>query len=197
MRHTIQLLLTLSIILGACSNKTDTDSSSNAKVTDTESNALPTDTNVDLCRCLTEPGNSAFMQEHGEACDALISKEIGVADWKKVNMSQNKEVSDRFDVLARRCSGEESTSIEPQKEDASVDGIYEGSQNVSGLVLESKLVIRGSRWSATSQLGYEGPEIQNGVVHGTDLYDDSGMLKIGYVSGDIARIDGYPSMRKK
>ena len=124
MRHTIQLLLTLSIMLGACSNKTNTESSSNAKVSDIESNALSTDTNVDLCKCLTEPGNSAFMQEHGEACDALISKEIGVADWKKVNMSQNKEVSDRFDALARRCSGVESTSDEPQREDASVDGIY-------------------------------------------------------------------------
>jgi hypothetical protein len=28
------------------------------------------------------------------------------------------------------------------------------------------------------------------------LYDDSGSIKIGYVSGNSARIDGYPSMSK-
>ncbi len=60
----------------------------------------------------------------------------------------------------------------------------------------AKLTISGIRWSATSQLGYDSPEYQNGVVKGNDLYDDSGMIKIGYVSGNSASINGYPSMRK-
>ncbi len=58
---------------------------------------------VELCKCLTEPGNSPYMQTNGDACDELISSEIGVDDWTKVNMSQNPEISNRFDALAERC----------------------------------------------------------------------------------------------
>ena len=89
-----------------------------------------------------------------------------------------------------------STQQEETKEEENIDGIYSGTQNISGLELVAKLTISGSRWSATSQLGYDSPEYQNGVVKGNDLYDDSGMIKIGYVSGNSANINGYPSMRK-
>ena len=85
---------------------------------------------------------------------------------------------------------------EQSKEDASIDGVYSGSKSVSGLELVAELTISGSRWSARSQLGYDSQEYQNGIVNGNDLYDDSGMIKIGYVSGSTARIDGYPSMEK-
>ncbi|MBM3453502.1 MAG: hypothetical protein FJX84_10250 [Bacteroidetes bacterium] len=78
----------------------------------------------------------------------------------------------------------------------SIDGGYFGTQNISGLELVAKLTISGSRWFATSQLGYDSPEYQNGVVRGNDLYDDSGIIKIGYVSGNSASINGYPRMRK-
>ena len=77
-----------------------------------------------------------------------------------------------------------------------IDGVYSGTQNISGLELVAKLTINGSSWSAKSQLGYESPEYQNGVVKGNDLYDNSGMIKIGYVSGNSASINGYPSMSK-
>lgn len=59
--------------------------------------------NVDVCRCLTEPGNTEWNQENKEACDDAISKEIGVDDWKKLNMSQDPEVSAKWDALAKRC----------------------------------------------------------------------------------------------
>ena len=58
---------------------------------------------VDVCKCLTEPGNSEYMQENEDACRDAISKEIGVDNWEKVNMSQNPDVSAKFDALARRC----------------------------------------------------------------------------------------------
>ena len=79
----------------ACGETKSKSSSESPKKTSSEA--------VDLCRCLTEPGNSTYMQNNGETCDALISSEIGVADWTKVNMSQNPEISDRFDALAERC----------------------------------------------------------------------------------------------
>lgn len=80
--------------------------------------------------------------------------------------------------------------------DASIDGVYSGSTSISGLELVAELTISGDRWSARSQLGSDSQEYQNGIVNGNDLYDDSGMIKIGYVSGSTARIDGYPSMEK-
>lgn len=89
-----------------------------------------------------------------------------------------------------------SNQKEQPKEEESIDGIYSGSRNISGLELVAELTISGNSWSASSQLGYDRPEYQNGVVKGKELYDASGMIKIGYVSGNSASIDGYPSMRK-
>jgi len=52
------------------------------------------------------------------------------------------------------------------KEEDNIDGVYSGTKNISGLELLAKLTISGSRWSASSQLGYDSPEYQNGVVNG-------------------------------
>ncbi len=59
--------------------------------------------NVDICKCLTEPGDSEYMQENNDACRESISQEIGVDNWEEVNMSQNPSVSEKFDALAGRC----------------------------------------------------------------------------------------------
>ena len=61
------------------------------------------DKSIDICRCLTEPGNSKYMQENGDACREAISKEIGVDNWENVNFSQNAELSARFDALVTKC----------------------------------------------------------------------------------------------
>lgn len=60
---------------------------------------------VDVCKCLTLPSNSVYMQENNDACRDAISKEIGVENWEKVNMSlsQNAEISAKFDALAEKC----------------------------------------------------------------------------------------------
>jgi hypothetical protein len=197
-------IITASILFfAACTNPSVSENSIDATNISSSSNSQNDENKssnnepVDLCRCLTEPGDSDYMRQHGTACDAAISSAIGVTDWKKVNMSQNTIVSNRFDALARKCAGSnDNGEVESASVSDNIDGVYRGSDNISGLALEAKLVISGDRWSAVSKLGYDAPEIQNGVVHGTDLYDDSGMLKIGYVSGNTARIDGYPSMHK-
>jgi hypothetical protein len=62
-----------------------------------------TSKNVDVCKCLSSPGDSEFMKENGDACRDAISKEIGVDNWEKVNFSQNKALSKKFDELANRC----------------------------------------------------------------------------------------------
>lgn len=57
----------------------------------------------DVCKCLNEPGNSEFMQENADACDEAISDELGVDDWKSVNMSSNREASDKWDEMVQKC----------------------------------------------------------------------------------------------
>ena len=60
---------------------------------------------VDICKCLTLPANSEYMQENNDACRDAISKEIGVKNWEKVNMSlpNNAKISAKFDKLAKKC----------------------------------------------------------------------------------------------
>lgn len=60
---------------------------------------------VDLCRCLTEPGNSEWMNSNQDACRSLISKEIGVENWEKVNFSQNPDLNRKWDELVEKCTG--------------------------------------------------------------------------------------------
>ena len=113
---------------------------------------------------------------------------ISCGDNKKSNSTKQSNASEN--------AAQSEDAAENKTQEVSIDGVYTGSQNISGLNLEAKLTISGTSWSASSQLGYDNPEYQNGVVKGSDLYDDSGMIKIGYVSGNSANIDGYPSMRK-
>jgi hypothetical protein len=61
------------------------------------------DAKVDVCKCLTMPGDSEYMQENNDACRDAISEAIDVDNWEKVNMSQDREASAKFDELARRC----------------------------------------------------------------------------------------------
>lgn len=65
---------------------------------------------VDVCRCLIEPGNSDWNNENKEVCRDAISKEIGVANWEKVNMSDNPAISAKFDALAKRCADKKETT---------------------------------------------------------------------------------------
>lgn len=58
---------------------------------------------MDVCKCLTMPGDSEYMQENNDACRDAISEAIDVDNWEKVNMSQDREASAKFDELARRC----------------------------------------------------------------------------------------------
>ena len=62
-------------------------------------------TSVDLCRCLTEPGNSEWAKENAEACRDAISKELGVENWEKVNFYKEPELNRKWDLLAEKCTG--------------------------------------------------------------------------------------------
>lgn len=79
---TFGALLLASIILTSCGSSTE---------------------DVDVCKCLTLPGDSDYMTENDDACRDAISQEIGVDNWEKVNFSQNPELSAKWDALVSRC----------------------------------------------------------------------------------------------
>lgn len=60
---------------------------------------------VDLCKCLTEPGNSVWAKENKIACDDAISKELGVENWEKVNFSKEPALNQKWDLLIEKCTG--------------------------------------------------------------------------------------------
>ncbi len=115
----------------------------------------------------------------------------------KASASLKKEASSVSDNANQEGSNNNvRSSKQDNREPENFDGTYTGTDNISGLPLKARLTIRGSQWTATSQLGDDAPEYQTGVLNGRDLYDDSGMILIGSVSGRTARINGYPTMTK-
>lgn len=112
------LILTLSYFLVGCGGgSTEKTETTNANEETKEASAP-----VDLCRCLTEPGNTEWSAENQDACRDAISKELGVENWEKVNFSQNRELSKKFDELAERCTGtkEVKTGIEEIDNNSSI-----------------------------------------------------------------------------
>jgi hypothetical protein len=67
--------------------------------------AVKEEVKVEICKCLTEPKNSEWMKKNNIQCRDLISKEIGVADYEKVNMALYPEISAKFDAIAEKCTG--------------------------------------------------------------------------------------------
>lgn len=76
---------------------------------------------IDLCRCLTEPGNSQWAVDNRDACNEAISKELGLENWEKVNFSKEPELNRKWHALAEMCTG--STKIKTGVE--AVDKNYE------------------------------------------------------------------------
>ena len=71
----------------------------------TPSQTVVTENPVDICRCLTEAGDSPYMRENGKACDNAISSTLNVPNWRTVNFSQNPYLNAKFEELARGCVG--------------------------------------------------------------------------------------------
>jgi len=109
MKKPILILILSYFIVGCGGGSTEKIETTNVNEANKETSAP-----VDLCRCLTEPGNTDWSAENKDACRDAISKELGVENWEKVNFSQNPELSKKFDELAERCTGtkEVKTGIE-------------------------------------------------------------------------------------
>ena len=96
----ISLLFLASVFVFSCSTKNKKN----------QTNQLESD--IDVCKCLLEPGNSKFMIDNEVACRDAISREIGVENWEKINMSKNPNISVKWDELVERCTGSKESGIE-------------------------------------------------------------------------------------
>ncbi|MBI65652.1 MAG: hypothetical protein CMG64_05120, partial [Candidatus Marinimicrobia bacterium] len=57
--------------------------------------------NVDICRCLSEPGNTDWYKQNRYTCRDAISARLGVENWEAVSL--NPKVSAGFDRLVKEC----------------------------------------------------------------------------------------------
>ena len=58
--------------------------------------------NIDICRCLSEPGNTQWSKENLYVCRDAISARLEVENWEAVSL--DPEVSKGLDRLARECA---------------------------------------------------------------------------------------------
>lgn len=80
-----------------------------------------------------------------------------------------------------------SSQQEQPKEEESIDGLYSYEDNSAKLTIR----ISGNSWSGKtiiitgfgSDYDNQNAQYDNGIVKGNDLYESSGMVKVGYVSG--------------
>lgn len=88
----------------------DDEGSNEAEITAEESeiashNETNTKSEIDLCRCLTESGNTEWSKQNKVGCRDSISEEIGVENWEKINFSKNPELNRKWDLLVEKCTG--------------------------------------------------------------------------------------------
>ena len=99
---------------------------------------------VNLCRCLTEPGNTDWAKENKEDCDQAISNKIGVDNWKAVNFSQNFSLSAKWDKMVDDCvknqleQDSKETSLEEISFEEAKAFMQERFENSGQMLLDSK-----------------------------------------------------------
>ena len=92
--RTFAVIIFASVILTSCGGGSKNESENKI-----------VNTSVDICKCLTEPGNSQWATENKDACRDAISKELGVENWEKVNFSKEPELNRKWDLLLEKCTG--------------------------------------------------------------------------------------------
>lgn len=103
------LFALLILLLLGCKESPPSSSGTPSK---TSRQALP---DLDLCRCLSEPGNGPFMKKNEAACDVAISARLEVPNWQKVNFSQNPRVEAEWKKLEGECGSTVGSCIEKEK----------------------------------------------------------------------------------
>ena len=176
MRHTKYIYIATALTIIGCNNSNNTNNQVNTAKSE-----------VDICKCLTEPGNSEYMTQNGTACDEAISKEIGVADWRKVNMKYDKATSKKFDELVYKCTG--------QRPNVEISGTYSGTDNLgmeSTIILRSggTLIIQASVGDGTPDYGWWTGTADNLSLYHKDYMGNDELIGRAEVTEDGLKIIG-------
>ena len=95
--------LIIFIILAVGSDEEGASSSSPSESPSSSYNSSLKESYPDVCRCLTEPGNTEWAKDNRYTCRDAISEEIGVANWETVNFSQNPTLDAQWNRLVASC----------------------------------------------------------------------------------------------
>ncbi len=101
-----------------------------------------------------------------------------------------------FILLYYGSSDNNSSSSISDKPSENKNGVYSYYENSASF----KITVYQDSWSGTTKIcQYCDVEYDNGIVKGTDLYDSSGFIKIGYISGNslVTSISGNRDTLKK
>jgi hypothetical protein len=98
--------------------------------------------------------------------------------------NSNKSNSSNSDNASKSSSSQQ----EQPKEEESIDGLYSYEDNSAKLSIR----INGNTWSGKtiiitgfgSDYDNQNAQYDNGIVNDNDLYESSGIVKVGYVNGN-------------
>lgn len=86
-----------------------------------------------------------------------------------------------FILLAYGSNENNSSSSNFENPSKSINGVYSYYENGASF----KITVYQNSWSGTTKIcQYCDVEYDSGIVNGTDLFDSSGFIKIGYISGN-------------
>ena len=94
-KHILSIIGLICFLFLAVGSTEDSGSSS--------SNSSLKELDVDVCRCLVEPGNTQWAKDNIYTCREAISKKIGVANWETINFSQNPLLNVKWENLKSSC----------------------------------------------------------------------------------------------
>jgi hypothetical protein len=94
-------------------------------------------------------------------------------------------------LIASGCGNNSERSTNSESTNNQVEETINGTYTYSDNSVELEITVSGDRWYGKTMIvtgfgsDYDSQNAQrdNGIVNGNDLYESSGMVKIGYVSG--------------
>ena len=103
-KHILSIIgLICFLFLAVGSSENSDSSSSGSKSSSSSSNSSLKELDIDVCRCLVEPGNTQWAKDNINTCRDAISEKIGVANWETINFSQNPILDARWESLKSSC----------------------------------------------------------------------------------------------
>ena len=101
---------------------------------------------VNICRCLNEPGNTEWSTKNKEECNEVISNKIGVSNWMSVNFSQSPSLSTKWDEMVNECvdnqleNDSKETSLQEISFNEAKAFIEQRFSNVGQILIDSKII---------------------------------------------------------